>query len=276
MGKSRRLSDLFVVGREVTFDDGQGEPVKVWLQKISPLDHSTALRRANQARAKVVARQLDDTSEWEVSLTEAVEMTRAAKIDYLVMDEITGKIPAWEAELADEEEWKKDGYLQGLKDSWEDGMSKRYADDPTDEEAAHVFNEMQRYTDLVQKQIEGERENRTRDFDTQDEEWLNHKVAEKLNQAKGDIAWLNEFRRSEIWLAVRDPRNHNERYFDSREELDLLSQPVLIRLLTEYSEISVDPTEGKGSPEPDNSSDSSDSPESPEPAPASGPLVAVK
>lgn len=276
MAKSRRLSDLFVVGREVVFDDGQGDPVTVWLQKISPLDHSTALRRANQARARVVARQLDDASEWEVSITEAVEMSREAKIEYLVLDEIQGKLPAWEAELGDEEEWKKDGYLQGLKDSWDDGMSDRYAQDETDEEAAHVFNEMKRYTDLVQKQIDGEKENRTRDFETNDDDWLNHKVAEKLNQAKGDIAWLNEFRRSEIWLALRDPRDHNVRYLDSRDELDMLSQQVLIKLLTEYSEISVDPTEGKGSPEPDNSSDSSDSPESPEPAPASGPLVAVK
>jgi hypothetical protein len=269
MGR-RRLADLFVVGREVVFDDGNGEAVKVWLQKISPLDHQNALRRANQARARVLARQLSDGSEWDISVAEATEMKREDKVNYLVMDEITGRIPAWEAELGSEEEWSKDGYLDGLKDSWEDGLSRRYQEDPTDEEAVHVFAEITRYTQIVEQRIDDEKEALTRDYEQRTDEEITHKVAEKLNQSKGDIAWLNEFRRCEIWLAVRDPRDHNKRYLESREELDMCSQEVLLRLLDEYREMSVDVTEGKDLPEPDNSSDSSESLENPEPAQASG------
>jgi len=37
--KRRRLSDLYVVGREMEFTDGADgeEPVKIWLSKISPI-----------------------------------------------------------------------------------------------------------------------------------------------------------------------------------------------------------------------------------------------
>src|SRR3954469_5704211 len=61
--QARRLGDLFVVGREVTFDDGQGAPISVYVRKLNTSEHERALRRANSERSKVLAAKTDKDSD---------------------------------------------------------------------------------------------------------------------------------------------------------------------------------------------------------------------
>ena len=74
----------------------------------------------------------------------------------------------------------------------------------------------------------------------------------------------------ELWLSVRDPENHNIRYFETREEIEHLSLEVRGTLLDEYRSISIDLVEGKELPAEATFSDSSTPPESPETEPSSG------
>ncbi len=264
MSKPRRLSDLYVLGKTVSFDDGAGDPVEVWLQKISPLDHEAALRRANQARAQVLARQEADNIDRDIASLEAEELGPQSRIEYLVLDQVAKKAPALESEIASEEPWSENGYLQGLRDAWTDELAQRYLENPEDPEALHVFSEMKKFTEAVQERIEAEKDDIRADFEGRDEQYIFDKVVEKFLQNRADTVWLAEFRRAEIWLGTRDPKNRRKRYFEERSEIDELSQEVLIRLLTEYRSLIADPIEGKDLAAPHNSSESSESPENQE------------
>ena len=270
----RRLADLYVVGKEVVFDDGAGDPVKIWLQKISPLDHETALRRANLTRSRILARNEASAVEADTALFEAEQMGHESRVEYLIVDAVQKKMPAFEAEAAAEEPWSKDGYLQGLRDAWADGLEARYLEDPEDEEALHVFNEMKKFSDIVQERIEEEKESVRADLETRDEKWVLNEVADRFLQSRADLSWLTEFRKAEVWLAARDPKNHRKRYFDDRSDVDELAQEVLIKLLEEYRDLIVEPVEGKDSAAQDTSLPSSESPDKQETDAPSG-LTAV-
>lgn len=268
MVKKRRLTDLFVVGREVKFDDGHGEPLTVWLQKLNPVEHETAMRRAAGARSRVLSGK--DAAETELAQDEAEQLGREGWIEYLTSDVLSRKFPAIEAELAAEEEWSKDDYLQGLRDVWDSTMKNLLEEEPEAVDAQTVRDELQRFADALEQRIDGERENIRKDFEGKDDEDLERRVVDRLIGTRADLAWLGEFRKCEVWIATRDPDNHRKRYFESREEVDDLSHPVLLRLMTEYAELNVDPQEGKDSGVIPNSSPWSDSLDEEEMAEASG------
>lgn len=258
MTKKRRLSDLFVVGREIEFDDGGGEPLKVWLQKLNPVEHETAMRRAAGARARVLSGRHE--AELEMARDEAAQFGRDGWIEFLASDILGKKLTSIESELAAEDEWAEQDYLQGLKDVWETSMEQVLKEEPDDPNALRVREELDRFRVEYEKRVEGERERIIKDLEAKDDDDLERRVVDRLIGTRGDLAWLTEFRKCEVWLATRDADDHHCKYFTSREEVDDLSQTVLMRLMGEYQDISVDPLEGKDSGAIPNSSASSESP----------------
>jgi hypothetical protein len=269
MVKKRRLTDLYVVGKEIVLDDGRGDPITVWLQKLNPIEHETAMRRAAGVRARVSAGK--DQAEVEMAEDEAAQLGREGWIEYLISDTLSRKLQAIEAEVAAEEEWSEDGYLQGLKDVWEASMKKLYEDEPEAPEAIAVKERLQEFQDALEKRIEGERDSLRKDYESKSDEDLLRRASDKLMATRADLAWLTEFRKCEVWLATREPENHREKYFTSREELDDLSHEAIVRLMTEYSDLNLDPNEGKDLGETQTSSPSSETPERPEAETSSSP-----
>lgn len=247
MVKKRKLSDLYVVQKDVIIDDGSGE-VTVTVKKLSPIQHETVLRRANAKRAKYLAisKQGVESEEKNAVLNEVFDAMpdREDLIEFLVADHVTRVYEAREAEVSAEEEWSENDYIQGLKDSWVEEMYDRFVSDPEDEEAAHVKAELDRFTEDVNKALEGERRSARRDFETYDDEKLIDKALDKFLQAQADMEWLGEYRRSEIWQGVRDP-DTGEQYFESRSEVDDLSVEVLAALMEGFRSLNVDSVEGK-------------------------------
>jgi len=160
MPKTRRLTDLYVVGKEIDVDDGAGTPVKVWIQKLAPIDHETALRKANAKRAKTLAAYKKDMTlgDIENALTELMLATpnRDELVEFLVNDRIIKLYQAREAELAAEDEWAEEDYLQGLRDAWADELEEIAADNPEDEEVVRVKSELDRFNAELEKIIEGD------------------------------------------------------------------------------------------------------------------------
>lgn len=250
MPKVRKLSDLYVVGQEVTLDDGDGA-IKVWVQKMSPIDHETALRRANARRAGVLSmnRMKDEsnTEDRNVLLNQLYDLApdTDSVIDFLVADKVSRLVAAREDELASEEEWSKDDYIQGLRDSWNDDMYERFVTDPDDEEALGVKNEIDRFNKTLEKILEGEKRSARKEFVGWTEEKLVNKALEKMVESEADMAWLGEYRKCELWLGVRVDEKTKLRYFDKREEIDQLSAQVLSELMQAYQGLNVDVIEGK-------------------------------
>lgn len=276
MGK-RHLSDLYRIGKEVTLTDGRGEPVVIWLQKLNQNDAQIALKKANAAKARVMASLRDKESEEYASLASiADEYDRDSLIEFLVQAKLAKIEPAREAELAegDEEnnEWAKEGYLEGLRQSWDEGLSQKYAEDPEDPEAKRVFDELKRFAAQLERRLELEGESIRKDYEAKDESVLRKLVLDQLTETQCDMAWVSEFKKAEIWLCVRDPEDKS-RYFESREEVDALYQETVARISEEYRNLSVEVIEGKDLPETPTSSLPSEQSEKEEISDSSGPKV---
>lgn len=255
----RRLTDLFVIGRELTLDDGAGEPVVVWLQKLNLIDQTDASRRGDSARARVLSLRSDKESEgYQSVIAESYDAAsdKAALVEFLSADEQTRVQPQAEAKTADADEWKKDSYLQGLRDAWTGGLSDVWATEPT-AEATRVKAELDRFLGQVAELVGDDMGFVHERFSNMSEAELRDLVAGKLLELNGTRAWLEEFYRTQIYYGVRDVENHRQVYFLDRTEVDQLSAGTYRRLREAYESLEVDIMEGKDSAVAPPSSDSS-------------------
>jgi hypothetical protein len=276
--KKRRLEDLYVVGRDLVVDDGQGQ-VAVWLQKLNPLEHEKAIRKAGAAKARgLMVRNDPDSEGWQEAYADVEDLgPREEIIEYLIVEDVAKTQESAEAELAFTDEWSKEDYLQGLRDAWEDPerpLKDTYAQDPEDPEARRVFLELKRFADTVTSRVEPEMGRLRRDYQDVPDETLRRKATERFIELRAGLAWLREYRYCEIWLATRDPDNHDAYYFPDREAVDRLSPQVYRTLVGAYQELTVEPMEGKGS-EPTRSSSPPSEPPNGEATSESSGLTAV-
>lgn len=273
--KKRRLGDLYQVGRQIEIDDDSDDPVAVWVQKLNPLETEKAARRASANKARILlARNDRESEEWMTTYSEVSEMPRSSLVELCIGEEVAKAYESADAEIAAEDQWAKDGYLQGLQDAWNDGLIKVHdaADeaDPDFAEAERVFSELTRFDGIVGKRVQGERDRLLRDYEEVPKHELWEKVVGKLFDIRGDNAWIREFRRSQLWLAVREPEDHKKLYFAKREEIDALPTPVLTTLMETMESLLVDPTEGKDLPPTQDSSPPSEQRDEGETADSSG------
>lgn len=255
----RRLTDLWVVGREVVLDDGQGEPIKVWMQKNSPTEAAEINRRCDAQRARVLsARDDPDGDAWKAIETAVAEYALGKKepiVDFLLIDEREKVRRTNEAKIAAEEEWSKDNYLQGLYDAWiEGGMEKRWLKEPDDPEAFQVKEALDRYSTQVREAVEEEVELMRQAMLANSQQELEERMKFRLLDQEANQEWVKELYSCQLFYAVRDPENKRERYFESRQEVDLLSQQCFSTLFEAYQNLEVDVMEGKDSPAPTPSS----------------------
>jgi len=275
MTLAKRLADLYITGKEVHIDDGVNKPVVVYVRKLNSVDHDKAIKRANAARSRVLAvRGTPESDAYDDLMGTARLLSREEVVDFLLQEHRQDRLPVIEAEMAAEDEWAKDEYLTGLRDAWEGGLNDTYAKAPEDEEAKRVFGEMQRFNKAVAGILDDAVASFEADLDQRSDEDLRREIFDKTLETQGNIAWVQEFRRCEVWLGVREP-DKKTRVFVEREEIDELSEEVFATLLRAYSEIGVEPQEGKESPVKEDSSPSSDSPGNPEMDGSSGQATAA-
>jgi hypothetical protein len=270
--QKRRLEDLYVVGKDISFDDGKGAPVTVWLRKLNPIESTTAVRRANAERSKVrSAKHVKDSDLYREVYFEVLEFgdDPDGLVDYLALDEMANITLQTEAKLELEEEWSKEEYLQGLRDAWEASLRDRYTTDPDDAEARRVFSELQRFADAAGAMAEEEYELVKARLRRSTLEELRDKAIEQMLRYRSSSAWLDEFHRCEIWLGTFE-EDRATQYWPQREQIDKLPSEILTKLLSEYQELSVDVLEGKDSEVTPDSSSSSEPPDEAETVASSG------
>lgn len=257
----RRLTDLYKRGKPLTLNDGKGEPLEVYIQKLNPVEREKVNRRANSERAKVLAlRRYPDSDEYQEIWVAAEELDRDGMESLVVAEAMVRRRAAIEAQIAFSDEWSKDGYLDGLRDSWEDGLKFEFAKNPDHEEASRVFNELKRFAEEVDTQIAAAEEAERKDLAGKSDETLRDECLKLLLNARADQQWLRGYRLEELYLSVRDPQDHNKLYFESIDEVDSLMAEIKTLLLTEVRNLTVEPSEGKDSEGEESSSPSSEQP----------------
>jgi hypothetical protein len=258
----RRLTDLWVVGRELTLDDGGGDPITVWLQKMNAIEAAEATRRSDAARAKLLASKRDDEAAWHsvvATVTEYVGGEKSRAVDFLLLEKRNEVQRTVEARFANEEEWSKDNYLQGLYDAWSEGLEKRWlADGEDDPEAANCKVQLDRFAGLVNEEVDNEIDLLRQAWTEESMSELQERMAEKLLDMDAGQAWMSELFACQIFYGIREPDDHKQRYFTSREEVNDLAPRTFEVLRQAYVDLEVDVAEGKGLPAPTSSSPSSE------------------
>lgn len=278
MQKRRRLSDLYVRGKEYKIDDGTDRPVKVWLHKLNAIDREACFRRASTAKARFNVDSDDEESDVFQSMYAQVrEMGDAdGLIAILVAEDLFKYRQSVEAELGqDEKTWGKDGYIQGLVDAWigdddNQGLAAVLARDAEDPEAKKVIAEINRFEKEVSDAVALESERLQKDWADTPEETLWRKSAHRILELRGNEIFNAEFERQQLFCSVREPDDHSKRYFKSLNEIDDLDEKVTEQLIKFYGLMVVDTTEGKDSRASQPSSNSSDPSSAEEAPPDSG------
>lgn len=256
MAKRRRLGDLYVVGKEITFDDGGGDPVKVFVQKLTPLDQEGALRAANAKRSTTMSKLRDKNSaEYGIIDDEIQDLEKDDLISILVATDLSPRAQEVEAKISSEGEWAEDGYLEGLVEAWDSELSDLYhsyssaedvPEDKADDYASAVraLDELNRLQDEIDETLAAEKEDLEDTYKSFDLDSLQEKVIKLRLDAAANSDWFSEFRRQELFYATRDPQT-KKLYFENRSEVDTLSLEVLGKLVSEYKALEVDALEGK-------------------------------
>lgn len=272
MPAKRRLEDLYIVGREVRIDDGRGEPVVVWMQKLNPVELNSVMRIANAARARVRSIRSDKESDEYMSMwLDVLEWEQAEDlVTYLLAEPLMRIQERHEAELAAEEEWSEDNYLQGLRDAWEGGLKERHMTEPDDVEVRRVLAELERFAKAAEERAKPDQDAARADIEALPMTVLQERAFDRIINYRSNAVWLEEFHRGELLYGVRHADNHKAYYFAKRDELDQLSAEVLSTLFAEYGDLSVDVTEGKGLEGTPTSSDSFEQPAEPATGVSSG------
>ena len=252
--KRRRLCDLYVTGTEVSVGDGQGEDVRGWGSKIPPMGRRVAVEEAAKPRPTTLAsKKLPDDSPDKLrfvdQINDYVGEDRESLITFLMGPRLYELEVSAQERIAAEDKWSEKDYLTGLNQAWRDEMYDRYMADNEDKEAKRVFEELKAFTDEVDESLEEERESLKETFEVFSDEDLSTKALLQLIDTEADFVWMNELRRQELFFAVREPEDHKKRYFENREEVDMIEEEVFTQLLTAYLEVSVDTVEGKDSEE---------------------------
>jgi len=253
---AKRLVDLYVTGTEVRFEDDEGGPdIVVWLKKLQPFEMEQAMARANQHRARVLAiRHLPADHPEVLALRMELEdnFTREDMIAFVSAKERNEAAKSAESKISFEDAWAKDDYLKGLQESWVDELETHYfSDEHPDKhnDAVRVFEELKRFKDQVDVEYDKLDKRILREYGEKSQAEIEDLAFERLLEMRGDMKWLEEFRYSEIWLATRcgpKPPERNEKYFQSRDEINELQPTIYNRLRDAYDDISVHPEEGKG------------------------------
>ena len=246
--RRRRLEDLYVVGKVVEFNDGAVDdewnplpPVQVYVRKLNRIENDKALRAANGARSALQARVREEGND---SL--AKDYDRNATIEFLTQDYHVNRLPVVQAELSGDEdsEWSKDSYYEGLLEAWNAGLNDKYAADPEDEEAKKVFDEIQRFADEVDEKMKDLLHDKRNELDSYSDFDLRAKVTDRLLEMQSMAAWIYEYYRQQVFLAVREPDKVTP-YFENVENVDFLTDEMYDALKNAYDELALPPVEGK-------------------------------
>lgn len=271
MGQRRRLTDLWIVGKEVRLEDGDNFE-EVWIQKLNPVEMADAARRADAIRARQLAmKNLANEDDYQAQMSAVLDYgdEPGRLIDYLISEDRSRSLRRHAAEMGADEEWSKSNYLEGLRDAW-GTLEATLASNPEDIEASRVGAELKRFNDEVDDMVEDDMAVLKDTMMSLPMDELRDRMVKRLIEFQANSTWLEEFYRCQLWFGVRQKDNHKQRYFESREEVDGLAVAAFRLLREHYESLEVESVEGKDSPAPAPSSTSSEPAASAAMEPSSG------
>lgn len=258
----RSLKDLFMVGQLETLTDGSDE-VTVYIQKLTTAKIEECYKAANKSKSTVKAlikeydkkKDLGEEVQFSEDLGFYIEEvdefleTRDDFINYLISKDEDEARQSKEAEIAANDEWSKEGYLEGLQDSWHEGLKEIYlTEDEGSEEyekAKVVLDELARFQALVEVEMKDVRNELIYDLQDLTDETLREKAYKQYIKDVAEGEFIKTFLMHQVYHAVRDPENRSEYIFSSPEDVYELTPETFAILQNAIQKITVPSTEGK-------------------------------
>jgi hypothetical protein len=247
----RRLIDLYTTGREVTMtDDGDGDPIVVYLSKLNDLEQKKCVEKSASARAKLLLMQKDRTDPGRDMYKEQLEAFEIADdteslIRLIAAPQMAEIEQSIESRVAHEDIWTKNGLLDALREAWEGGLEDEFLKDMEHPDAKRVHGELLKFAQQVEEEVQAAYEDIAHSLRQRPHDDLMDEAVDRLLEVEGNARWIEEYVRWRLFYAVRDPENHRVKYFESRDEVDLLDSRVVDYLNELYEAMSVGGLEGK-------------------------------
>lgn len=289
MPRKRKATDLYVRGIPLEFDDGrthdddgveipeEDRKVVVWVSKVNPHEMDDVLRRAQAAKARFMRASDDPDSDEYLQVYNGVREypDRDGLVQVICAKDIRRAKDRIQAELEADDEWATDGYLQALTDAWQGddetkGLKWRYAEEPDDPEAKRVYDEMSRFDEMANLELNAERAAILGEWEGVEGEELWVAGTKALLESNAGDVFYREYQIMQVYYGIRDIDDHTKCHFGSVNDVRTVDEGVFAEMSMAINLLTVDVVEGKGSPVIPSGSDSSELPETEEASPDSG------
>ena len=248
MSLSRRsLDELYNSGKEFDVSPYGDGSAFVYIRKLGPVQQQTAVRKANAQRATTSVMSSAEASreEYEDLLERASGIPREDMIEQLAQAAVAEERSKVEQELSAEEEWIEDGRLQALVDAWEGGLLADYlkGEGSRSEESERVFEEMKRFTDVVDKTIGGRLREEKQDLSQLSDDELVARMVKAEIEFQASMVWMRTFRMSQILYGVYN--TDGERLFRNMEDVETIPAELFAKFSEALESLQIPTTEVK-------------------------------
>lgn len=260
----KRLEQLYIVGKEIVFDDG----TMMWVQVLNPLQNDEARNDAQTARARMsLALKEVGSDEQARAVAAFMEMSQDDAIAGILNHKWQGWFTTANNRVADDPEWEERNQIMTRTDP--DEMARRDPEDPERQIYEKITNEFQA---LVSEEIATEREYeglRLRGLSRPD---LQDEYLELYRTERSTTVANQEYRIVEGWYAARvcDGKkteddvwdhsacaSHDERVWETRDDYRSAPEPLQTRVREVLDELAMTVREAKNSDSTTSSSASS-------------------
>jgi hypothetical protein len=264
----KRVTDLFVEGREVVIQDSETDPVLLWVNKLNSFEREEAQRDGQAARSRVILAVKESGSpEW---------LQHEAQLASLSDDDLRSQIVATQENdifLAAHDSMRQDK-------EWADRMEAmgRIPSDAPAEELEAVTKLNAEYATELSNRMELRRESALAELRGLDTGSLREKYSESWLSTRSFTAFQREFAKTQLYFAVRDCNarkvssawdhspcdGHQVRLLSSPTDVRSLPDGLLERLMTVAREVQIATNDARFSDALPSSSGSSAQPSEPE------------
>lgn len=274
--KKRRLADLYQVGMDVLVDDGENEPITVYMRKPNPFEHEEALRDGNAARARMTLRMRDPkTQDFDILKADVEAIgNKQRQCEFLVSERGPEFLSRAYQKISTSDDWSEDGLIEAIQDSiqeFADRENEMTEEDEDWEDYQRVKGQVEKFNKQVDDQAAIERQEEIHRLLDETDEDIRELVRKALIDKAASLLFFREYRMSCIYFATREPENHGQRYFTSKQEVRELPYEVQSILLDNYDQLDLSKDEAKNSHSAAPSSLESAQSDSPETSEQSGP-----
>lgn len=273
--KRRRLSELYVKGEEVRFnedgvvedkEDQTDDDIIVWVQPPDPLQREEAVRAASAAKARTQIAARDPESRVSLETDMYVgDLDPGDLRNYLVDAQTRDVRSRAMRDVLGREEWEDFTALQDSMREWEE------AGFPETDEWQPLIERDKEYGQQIQERIKEIIEDTRAGLDLLGDEEVMKRARKRYVESVANQSFMQAYEIHMLFFACRDDEDHRELFFGDIDELKGQEEFVQIALAEALSKFINDPAEAKNSRRAVRGSEQSEPPEEQETSEASTP-----